>query len=236
MMVCYQFEKLPPRYCRVHPCSRIINKYIIMVVGHLLQENQIWAQIQFKPLKNIFSYSWPIGSLYLDSANFRLRDLGTELQRSSSKISREGSVKKLLATQCNVNWAVIYPKSSYKIMDPVSAALPQNFIGIFVATLPWQDLINIRLQHFFHVSSPISLQCCSNLFWKFFLQSIAVLLYTCFQHSTKSATNSQNSLKTFTVLRLKQKYKLKEKLFKDFQLSWAKVIILYDEELWYLML
>ena len=60
-----------------------------MVVGHLLQENQIWAQIQFKPLKNIFSYSWPIGSLYLDSAIFRLRDLGTELQQSSSKILRD---------------------------------------------------------------------------------------------------------------------------------------------------
>ena len=146
----------------------------------------------------------------------------------------EGYVKKQLATQCY--WGVVYPKNSYKIMDLVSADLPKNVQRIFVATLPWQDLINIRLQHFFHVSSPISLQCCSNLFGKFFLQSIAVLLYTCFQHNTKSATNSQNSLKTFTVLRLKQKYKLKEKLFKDFQLSWAKVIILYDEELWYLML
>ena len=31
-----------------------------------------------------------------------------------------------LATQRHVNWPVIYPKSSYKIMDPVSAALPKN--------------------------------------------------------------------------------------------------------------
>ena len=40
-----------------------------------------------------------------------------------------------LATQCHVNWPVVYPKSSYKIMDPVSAALPQNLRRIFVATL-----------------------------------------------------------------------------------------------------
>merc|ERR1719245_112013 len=39
-----------------------------------------------------------------------------------------------LATQRHVNWPVIYPKSSYKIMDPVSAALPQNLRRIFVAT------------------------------------------------------------------------------------------------------
>ena len=30
---------------------------------------------------------------------------------------------------------VLFPKSSYKIMDPVSAALPQNLQRIFVATL-----------------------------------------------------------------------------------------------------
>ena len=30
------------------------------------------------------------------------------------------------ATQPHVNWPVVYPKSNYKIMDPVSAALPQN--------------------------------------------------------------------------------------------------------------
>ena len=40
-----------------------------------------------------------------------------------------------LATQRHVNWHVIYPKSSYKIMDPVSAALNENLRRIFVATL-----------------------------------------------------------------------------------------------------
>jgi len=30
------------------------------------------------------------------------------------------------ATQCHVNWPVVYFESSYKIMDPVSAALPKN--------------------------------------------------------------------------------------------------------------
>ena len=40
-----------------------------------------------------------------------------------------------LATQRHVNWPVVYPKSSYKIMDPVSAALPQNLRRIFIATL-----------------------------------------------------------------------------------------------------
>ena len=47
-----------------------------------------------------------------------------------------------------------------------------------------------------HVSSP-----CSAAAICFGWQSIAVLIYTCFQHNTKSATNSPNSLKTFTVLR-----------------------------------
>ena len=42
---------------------------------------------------------------------------------------------KKLATQCHGNWPVIYPESSYKIIDPVSAALPQNLRRIFVATL-----------------------------------------------------------------------------------------------------
>ena len=42
-----------------------------------------------------------------------------------------------LATQCHVNWPVVYPESSYKIMDPVSAALPQILWRIFVATLLW---------------------------------------------------------------------------------------------------
>ena len=40
-----------------------------------------------------------------------------------------------LATQRNVNWPVVYPESSNKIMDPVSVALPQNHRRIFVATL-----------------------------------------------------------------------------------------------------
>ena len=40
-----------------------------------------------------------------------------------------------LASQRHVNWLDIYPKSSYKIMNPVSAALPKNLRRIFVATL-----------------------------------------------------------------------------------------------------
>ena len=36
---------------------------------------------------------------------------------------------------CHVNWPVVYPKCSFKIMDPVSVALPQNLRRIFVATL-----------------------------------------------------------------------------------------------------
>ena len=42
-----------------------------------------------------------------------------------------------LATQCHVNKPVVYPKSSYKIMDPGPAALPQNLRKIFVATLEY---------------------------------------------------------------------------------------------------
>ena len=42
-----------------------------------------------------------------------------------------------LATQHHVNWPDIYPESSYKIMDPVSAARPQDLRRIFVATLPY---------------------------------------------------------------------------------------------------
>ena len=40
-----------------------------------------------------------------------------------------------LAAQYHVNWSVIYPESSYKIMDPVLVALSQNIQRIFVATL-----------------------------------------------------------------------------------------------------
>ena len=40
-----------------------------------------------------------------------------------------------LATQRHVNWPVIYPKSSCKIIDSILVALPQNHRRIFVATL-----------------------------------------------------------------------------------------------------
>ena len=55
-----------------------------------------------------------------------------------------------LATQCHVNWPVVYPKSSYKIMDPVSVALPPNLRRIFVATLlcPALVLATNSLQYF----------------------------------------------------------------------------------------
>ena len=41
----------------------------------------------------------------------------------------------LLATQRHVNWPAVHPESSYKIIDPVSVAPPQNLRRIFVATL-----------------------------------------------------------------------------------------------------
>ena len=40
-----------------------------------------------------------------------------------------------LASQCHVNWGVVYLDSSYKNIEPVSAAFPQNLRRIFVAAL-----------------------------------------------------------------------------------------------------
>jgi len=40
--------------------------------------------------------------------------------------SIKGPTQNHEATQCHVNWPVVYFESSYKIMDPVSAALPKN--------------------------------------------------------------------------------------------------------------
>ena len=50
-----------------------------------------------------------------------------------------------LATQCHVNWPVVQPKSSYKNMDPISAALPQilkeSLLQLWIkATLAWKSL------------------------------------------------------------------------------------------------
>ena len=64
----------------------------------------------------------------------------------------------LLATKCHVNWPVVYPESSSKIMDPVSAALPQNLWRIFVATLEQIRITSFYwLQHFHLMSSPLTL-------------------------------------------------------------------------------
>ena len=38
-------------------------------------------------------------------------------------------------TRRNINWPVVYPKNSFKILEPVLAALPQNVQRILVATL-----------------------------------------------------------------------------------------------------
>ena len=53
--------------------------------------------------------------------------------RPGSSIKRP--TQNYLAAQRHVNWPVVYPVSSYKIMDPVSAALHQNLRRFFVATL-----------------------------------------------------------------------------------------------------
>ena len=50
-------------------------------------------------------------------------------------VSRSPPQTNYLAKLCHVNWPVVYPKCSFKIMDPVSVALPQNLRRIFVATL-----------------------------------------------------------------------------------------------------
>ena len=37
-----------------------------------------------------------------------------------------GATPNELATQCHVNWGVVYHGTCYKIMDPVSTSLPLN--------------------------------------------------------------------------------------------------------------
>ena len=83
--------------------------------------NSSWcqAELQWRSLKTLYErsinrpHTWP----------------GTCINcplytRPLSSIKR--STPNLLATKRPVNWPVIYPKCSYKIMDPGSAALPQN--------------------------------------------------------------------------------------------------------------
>ena len=75
-----------------------------------------------------------VGNLYQASTTLGLEPVSiVHYTRPGSSIKRP--TPNYLATQRHVNWPVVYPKSSYKIMDPVSAALPQNLRRIFVATL-----------------------------------------------------------------------------------------------------
>ena len=62
-----------------------------------------------------------------------------------------------LTTQCHVNWPVVYPESSYKIMDPVSAALPQDLRRILVTTR-FLEFISTHIRLAF-VSTLLMLYC-----------------------------------------------------------------------------
>ena len=75
-----------------------------------------------------------VGNLYQPSATLGLEPVSiVYYTRTGSSIERPTPNKE--ATQRHVNYLVIHLESSYKIMDPVSAALPQYLQRICVATL-----------------------------------------------------------------------------------------------------
>ena len=64
-----------------------------------------------------------VRNLYQASTTLGLEPVSiVHYTRPGSSIKRP--TPNYLATQRHVNWPVVYPESSYKIMDPVSAALP----------------------------------------------------------------------------------------------------------------
>ena len=89
--------------------SKVLEKrslWSLLKVGNLYQAS---TTLGLEPV-SIVHYTWP----------------GSSIKRPTPN---------QLATQCHVNWPVVYLQSSYKIMDPVSVACPQNLQRIFVATL-----------------------------------------------------------------------------------------------------
>ena len=75
-----------------------------------------------------------VGNLYQASTTLGLEPVSiVHYTRPGSSIKQP--TPNYLATQRHVNWPVVYPESSYKNIEPVSAALPQNLRRIFIATL-----------------------------------------------------------------------------------------------------
>ena len=98
-----------------------------------------------KVLEKRSLWSWSkVGNPYQASTTLGLEPVSiVHYTRPGSSIKRP--TPNYLATQRHVNWPVVYPESSYKIMDPVSAALPQNLRRIFIATLVCHPLFKFHL-------------------------------------------------------------------------------------------
>ena len=89
----------------------------------------------------------------------------------------------MISSECHVNWPVIYPESSYKIIDPVSAALPKNLRRIFVATLVQREVDRCFVlgngSNIFYTAGPNSLIAFILLHYQNHQGKLAVCFATC---------------------------------------------------------